>query len=334
MLLSIIVPIYNTEKHLEKCLESVIAQTYKETEIILINDGSTDCSLKICKSYSECYDRIVVIDQSNKGPAVARNTGIKNAKGQFIAFVDADDYIEPEMYKELVEIALSTNADITACNFKRISTYNDFTEIKSSHIPYGTLLNKNEIKKHFLSAYYSDHHRMNIIPSLWNKVYKKSFIDNHSLMIDESRVRAEDYWFNFYALKRANSIFCINKSFYHYYDNDNSVMKIYRENQFELFLETRQELLENNKEFGFEIDYNKFNQTFIDNTNELLLLAISDGKSYEVIKKILKNNVFREVLQQTPQTRKHIQIIKALLLINWYYLVYLVYKLWSKKIKK
>ena len=100
-MISIIVPIYNVELYLEKCIESIINQTYKDIEVILINDGSTDKSGIICDKYAKIDDRIIVLHKENGGVSSARNKGLDIAKGDYIAFVDPDDYIEPNMYEEM-----------------------------------------------------------------------------------------------------------------------------------------------------------------------------------------------------------------------------------------
>ena len=114
-LISVIVPVYNVEKYLRKCLESIINQTYKNLQIILVNDGSTDSSLSICKEYENIDNRIIVIDKENEGPAIARNVGLDSADGDFIAFVDSDDWILENMYEVLLEKQAIHNADMTVC---------------------------------------------------------------------------------------------------------------------------------------------------------------------------------------------------------------------------
>ena len=101
-IISVIVPIYNMEDRLERCIESIIRQTYPNLQIILVDDGSLDSSGKICDFFAKKDDRIVVVHQKNQGVAAARNTGLDCVKGQFIGFVDPDDYIDPQMYEELI----------------------------------------------------------------------------------------------------------------------------------------------------------------------------------------------------------------------------------------
>jgi len=116
-LISIIVPIYNVEIYLEKCLNSIINQTYKNIEILLINDGSSDNSLRICKKYQKKDKRIVLINKKNGGLSSARNAGIDKASGNYLLFIDSDDYIEIDMIEKLYNNIKSNNADISICNF-------------------------------------------------------------------------------------------------------------------------------------------------------------------------------------------------------------------------
>ena len=116
-LISIIVPIYNSENYIKKCLDSILAQTYSNLEVILIDDGSTDNSYNICKDYQKKDNRIVLLQQKNAGVSRARNHGLEVAKGEYIGFVDSDDYIEPEMYEILLNSIIESNSKIAICNY-------------------------------------------------------------------------------------------------------------------------------------------------------------------------------------------------------------------------
>lgn len=119
-LISIIVPVYNTEKYLRQCLDSLVNQTYRDLEIILVDDGSTDSSCSICKEYAGRYPFINVIEQKNGGAAKARNTGLSVSHGQFIMFVDSDDYVTPEICQQLYDTLCRTNAECVACGFTAV----------------------------------------------------------------------------------------------------------------------------------------------------------------------------------------------------------------------
>lgn len=138
--ISIIVPVYNVEAYLEKCVESILNQTFTDYEVILINDGSTDRSGRICEEYAMKDDRIVVIHKDNGGLSSARNTGLAFAKGDFVGFVDSDDYIGSNMYKELYDLCVNHHCDIAVCKF------GSDTENKSDHVngEYQIIMNNQE----------------------------------------------------------------------------------------------------------------------------------------------------------------------------------------------
>ena len=114
-MVSVIIPIYNVEKYLAECIESVINQTFSDLEIILVNDGSTDNCREICENYKRKDNRIKLIHKSNGGPSSARNAGIDIAKGDYFTFIDSDDYIMPDMIEQLIYVSQSTDADISIC---------------------------------------------------------------------------------------------------------------------------------------------------------------------------------------------------------------------------
>ena len=124
ILVSIVVPIYNAENYLTKCIYSIIKQTYKNIEIILVNDGSTDNSLKICETFALNDKRIIIISQKNMGVSTARNIGINVAKGEYISFVDSDDTIEDNYIQELVDNSNSGKVDVVICGYNDIYTNN------------------------------------------------------------------------------------------------------------------------------------------------------------------------------------------------------------------
>ena len=116
--ISVIIPVYNTELYLRRCLESVINQTYTNLQIIIIDDGSTDNSLKICTEYAQNDNRLIVYSQNNSGVSAARNKGLDMATGDYIAFVDSDDFIENDMFAKLLNTMVNNEADIIVCGIK------------------------------------------------------------------------------------------------------------------------------------------------------------------------------------------------------------------------
>jgi len=207
--ISVVVPIYNAEKYIEKCIESIINQTYKKIEILLINDGSTDNSKSICEMYAKKDNRIKILNQKNGGVSKARKNGIKHSNGQYITFVDADDYIDKEMYEIMIKKIESEKCDIVECGYIFVDVNSNIINEKK---PKFELLHGNEA---CLNAYLKAN---NCETFLWNKIYKKSLFDN--LILDEYSF-SEDYLWNIYLFSRCYSKCTINNSLYYYVKNYN-----------------------------------------------------------------------------------------------------------------
>lgn len=212
--ISIIVPIYNTEKFLRKCIESILNQTLQEIEIILINDGSTDNSHNICLEYAEKYPKkIRYVNNRNIGCSATRNLGIELAQGEYIAFVDSDDYIEKEMYKELWDEKEKNNSDIVFCGITYINLLNNQ---KNLSIP--------KIKNKF--DYFSPKNR---IANPVNKIFNRKLILKKKIIFPVDTQNCEDLVFCFKALLSIKNISSISKSFYNYiFHGNNSIFDLNR----------------------------------------------------------------------------------------------------------
>ncbi len=208
---SIIVPIYNSEKRLNKCIESVINQTYNNFELILINDGSTDGSSEICSEYSEKDARIIVLNQKNQGVSVARNQGINIAKGKYIVFQDSDDWVESQFLEQALNVMEKNIVDFYISGYIE-EMYDDNIIINKNY----NCLKKAQIYNigKLLEAYNKEF--TNGITSVWDKVYKTQIIKEHTLIFDNTMIFGEDMNFNLRYLKYCKNVYFDNKIFYHY----------------------------------------------------------------------------------------------------------------------
>lgn len=214
MKISIIIPVYNAEETLERCLNSVLSQKDVSTEIICINDGSKDNSLKILKEYEEKYDNIVVINQDNKGVSEARNAGLEIAQGDYIMFVDADDYL---LENSLSTIDLSEELDLYKFGFA-FSNNNVYSETKYEDRK--ICLNDNNFGEVFANILNNVDENM-----VWGQLFKREILSN--VRFDKKYFFGEDILFNAYALRNVNTIRYINSIIYYYERRDNSVTKNY-----------------------------------------------------------------------------------------------------------
>ena len=208
--ISIIIPIYNSEEFLEECLNSLLMQTFKNFEIICINDGSTDNTLEILKKFEKLDDRIHVLTQNNFGPAIARNIGMNISKGEYLIFLDSDDIFEKTMIEELYARIYAYKSEIVICNSKNFITVNgnkEFNENRNYIISNDMIKNKTfssfDIKKDFFNLF---------IWWPWDKIFKKDFITNLGLKYQNLRT-SEDLFFIAAAVIKANKISFINKIF-------------------------------------------------------------------------------------------------------------------------
>jgi len=209
-LVSIILPVYNVEKYLEECFISVKSQTYKNIEIIIVDDGATDDSGKIADKLAAEDKRTVVLHKTNGGLSDARNKGMKIAKGEYITFVDSDDAIDKKFIEILVRHAQKNNADITQCNNSR--NLEDFS--KGSGRP-TVLTGKN--------AFVSLMKYKTIAPTAWGKLYKKSLFTNNNLDFPIGRIH-EDTAVLYRLIYNADTIVCIDLVMYYYRLNNDSIM--------------------------------------------------------------------------------------------------------------
>ncbi len=209
--LSIIIPIYNMEKYLDDCLDSVVNQTLKDIEIILINDGSTDDSAAIIKRYKQLYnDMILVIDKENGGQGAARNLGIEAASGKYIGFVDADDSIEADMYETMYEVAHKSDADFVECDYRFLMAQ-DGKEVELDK--YGDVRKREGFKELFL----------NPLVSPWNKIYRSSILKDNSIKFPEGLIY-EDTSFYLKVIPYIRKMEFVDKTFVKHYLRSNSTM--------------------------------------------------------------------------------------------------------------
>lgn len=216
-LISVIVPVYNVEKYLRRCLDSIVNQTYRNIEIILVDDGSTDGSGKICEEYAERDKRIKVFSQSNRGVSVARNVGLKKAKGKYIAFVDSDDYIDANYLCELYSLIKNKSGDVSIVGQKVVYAVN------SNSCGGGAKKDTTELMELFNGAEATELmlYQKKINSSLWGKLFKKELFDGVSF--PDGMVH-EDLLALYYIFKKAKRIILSNTILYFYYFRQDSLL--------------------------------------------------------------------------------------------------------------
>ena len=323
MKVSVIVPIHNAEKTLSRCVESILAQSYKNLEIILVNDGSTDKSLEICQSFVNIDNRVVVIDKNMDGVSSARNFGLNAATGTFIQFVDADDKLKPHMMEKLVETMLKSNADVVICGYDRISGKCVNAKRPKSAVYSEASTFKDTFVELYKGAFFN---------APWNKLYRR---DKIKALFDDSISMGEDLLFNLSYFSNCNKISVISDNLYNYnVTAQESLAGKYDDS----LLSTQIMLNKKVKEFfenKFECkDFRTINEVFAKEIYYYLkkLVILSDYDKRIVLEKLkacLNNEDVKNMLNNVTLSDIQVAIVCALMRLKCGFTIYLFFKLKS-----
>ncbi|WML51605.1 glycosyltransferase family 2 protein [Neobacillus sp. PS3-12] len=212
---SVVVPVYNAGKRLNKCITSILNQNYREFELILVNDGSTDNSLDICKKYERKDNRIKVINKKNEGSILTRRKGVESAISNYIMFVDADDWIDERTIEILYNEALESKAEVTVCNIYKVIGNSAFIKRENinKYFNGNKIYQEEEIKNHLVTAYFHGHP---FPSSLCAKLYRKELLNSSGKYLDRIKFLGDDLFYNIEILLKANRVKVINKPLYFY----------------------------------------------------------------------------------------------------------------------
>lgn len=226
--ITIIVPVYNVERYLQQCIESLINQSYENLEIILVNDGSTDASGEICDKYSSVDNRVKVIHKKNEGVSIARNTGLKEASGEYIAFVDGDDFLDKDIYFKLFQIINNSKYDLVMCRFyKSFSNRNNV--IENEPLKEGEYKKEEIFKKLILPMIgnsFKNTGKELIMGAVWRCLYKKEIIEKNRIEFPIIKI-AEDMLFHLNYLGYCNCVYILEEALYFYRFNEMSATRKY-----------------------------------------------------------------------------------------------------------
>lgn len=305
-LISIIIPVYNVEKYLVGCIQSIINQTYSDFEVILVDDGSTDNSAIICDYYSSIDSRIKCLHLINQGVSKARNVGLENAKGDYIAFCDSDDRYSPNFLLEMIKSIEATKADIVICSYY-YSNGEINTQISQDSKSY--FISREEVfEKIFLNN--------EIGGFVWNKFFRKSIIDD--IRFDVNLQICEDTNFICSVLQRTPIIYYLNKPMYYYTMRDNSSVnnyeKLFNDEKESKYTQAYNKILKIHELTEIETKYIRC-AMFLSSSSVKCNYRIMGGKDKEIIsnlnKDCLSNLVYVIKNEKIPYRKKIISIL------NW-----------------
>lgn len=301
-LISIVVPIYNVEKYLDECITSIINQTYKNIEIILVDDGSCDNCPKICDYWSDQDIRIKVIHKLNQGLGMARNTGLKNATGKYVVFVDSDDYISPVMVQTLYESMIANDADTVYCGLNRLYSNGTYASVPSIYS--GCYFEEKDIVENVLLRMLGyppkDNNKTPFFMSVWHAMYSMDIIKDKMIsFISEREFMSEDLWFHIKYLQHSKKVFISPQCLYFYRVVDDSISLKYDVNRFDrlksMHLKTIEMLEEIISKSAIEqIEYG----WFLNQVGGQIYSIIKNEKTgvYNKIKKILSDDCVQKCI--------------------------------------
>lgn len=304
-LISVIVPIYNTSKYLSKCIDSIINQTYKNLEIILVNDGSTDNSLDICNKYKLIDSRIIIINKDNGGLSSAKNIGLDNHKGRYIAFIDSDDYVDNNFIGELYNNLISTNSDISLCNY-----YDTINNIDYPNYDNSFILGNNGKYKCLFGKYSVQ------TCCSWNKLYKDYIFNN--IRFPEGLCYEDSYVICDILFKTNKISYMLDKCLYHYNKRTGSITTNYNMKSFDNILAYKniyRFLLEHN----IDIDYSMIKVLICIRIRDILLNIKEKNIDIDKYKKDF--NIYAKDILRDKQCslKSKIKIIMVIVVPRFYF---------------
>ena len=298
---SVIVPVYNVEKYLERCMRSLMKQTLHDIEIIMVNDGSPDHCPQMCEKYAEKDSRIKVIHKMNAGLGLARNSGLEAATGEYVAFVDSDDYVDVKMYESLYLSAIHENADAAFCGFyieMKKGVWAESREVDENKVWVGDEINNFMLDMIACAPYEKQERKYQM--SVWHAVYRRSLIGENKInFISERDVVSEDIPFQVDFLKKARKITYLKDNVYSYCLNDSSLTKSFKLGKYTGFKKLREVLI---GKLGDEKSTLRVNRQFIgycrSYVGDLVMSRLKDKK--DVLYKIQNDPIWDEIANTYP----------------------------------
>ncbi|RKV91782.1 MAG: glycosyltransferase [Streptococcus sp.] len=285
VLLTVVIPVYNVEKYLKRCIDSILIQEWKNYNILLVDDGSTDSSPQICDDYAKAYDFISVIHKENGGLSEARNTGISHAKGDYVYFPDSDDWLEPQTFKELAEVLESQEFDIVSFNREFVKGEKD--PIVSDPLVTQVFEGKDafvQILKHsYITGFAND------------KIYRKSLFIDNKIMFPSGKYY-EDLGTNYKLFLLSEKVYATNQKYYHYLiDNPDSITQSWNEKKFrDMF------------EFYKEVFYSDFVRSQLNEEELQLLQRYYVSGLIHILASLYKSKLYKQYIDITDEVKQEL----------------------------
>lgn len=330
-LLSVIIPVYNTEKYLNLCMESIFNQTFRDYEILLIDDGSTDNSYTLCRELKARDKRVEVYKKKNGGISTARNLGLKHAKGKYVFFFDSDDFIEPNGFEKMIEGIKQNDADILVTG--RILIFEE-NNIKTCRNLGKTVFTYKEKELGEAVYYLSEKGEFDVV---WNKLYKTEVLLRNDLFFNETATTSEDLFFNAELFQNIDSIQLLDGAFYHYIHHKNaSTVGRFHLNMFEIMTARYRAQKELFAKYRLNKSEHKqwLANSYISSMNVTMINLFRPKFSHHLIREMnyikanfLRNETMKEMADQAVPFNKTDALFLKLYKTNNVWIMFIFYKL-------
>lgn len=342
--LSIIIPVYNVEKYLERCVQSIENQNFSNYEIVLVNDGSTDSSLDLCKSICKKYNNVIIETHDNCGLGLTRNVGLSLASGKYVWFVDSDDFISDDCLNKLYEVAKSSDSiDMITFGWNIVDKDNRIIKNDIPNLNCNKVLDNDFIINNTMPDFiYNVGNTSNLHMSSSRSIFSRKFLlDNDLKFVSERKWISEDYYFYINIFKYVKKLYIINDAFYNYCQNSNSLTTTYREDRFEKLLTFYKKM----DELVIDDNYNpeclnRLDCLFISNLIACLKMEayyknkVGFLKSYKKVKYIVNNDFVKEAFHDCNTSKKSWKILKLCIKYNLVLILYVLCYIQAKKDSK
>lgn len=326
-ILSVVVPVYNVEKYIHRCVNSLTNQSFKDIEIILVDDGSPDACPSICDDLLKTDKRIKVIHKRNGGLSSARNAGMRIARGKYIGFVDSDDDVELDMYEKMVRTAEQTDVDFVMCDYIRIDKCGN-KYLKSLDIRTG-VYNKDNIRETiYPSLIMGENLEYGPLLSVWQCIYRMDFLKKHELQFDEEVIWSEDNIFSAFIGYHANSFYYLKGSgLYHYYENYGTITTSYRKGSWLVYCTMNDHL----KSFFEQVDDYDFSRQlalhlmFYACNCISQLMTLDKKHAISGLREIINSDRMSSIMKTTRMPKVHIKLYIQLILMKYHMVSVLYY---------
>ena len=334
---SVVVPVYNVEKFLDRTMTSLLAQTLEDIEIVLVDDGSPDNCPAICDHYAQGHTNVKVVHKNNAGLGMACNSGLNVATGEYVAFCDSDDYVDYDMYEVMYQSAKDNDADAVYTGIKTVNQHGDVKPM-NEYAAFQVLGKAHDIQAFamdMIASEVNDSVERHVPMSAKVALYRRKLVNKHQLrFVSERVIISEDLVWNMDVLCHSSRVVILPKTFYYYYNNTSSLSKKVRTDRFPYFKVMRQALIDRSIRYKLPTEaFKRIDKMFIGYSRffigGILKSNIVSAEKKSIVRTVCKDKIWKDVYEKYPVAKmpKMYRLMTLLMRNDCYTLMSMIYKL-------